>query len=103
MSDNRRVYSTITTSMRQLFPTEPKGNQARRLTTLAAIVEYRGSATSCRMRFAILSWTINGCETTSAGRYSTADGRLACASTAQQALRADAASAAQAQHVVKQL
>jgi hypothetical protein len=34
----------------------------------AAIVEYRGSATSCRMRFAILSWTINGCETTSAGR-----------------------------------
>ena len=48
---------------------------------------------------------ISGCETTSAGRYSTADGRLAvlaCASTAQhaqhaqhaqQALRADAASA----------
>ena len=34
-----------------------------------------GSATSCRMRFAILSWTISGCETTSAGRYSTADGR----------------------------
>jgi hypothetical protein len=51
-----------------------------------------GSATSCRMRFAIWSWTINGCETISAGRSSTADGRLACASTAQQALRAEAAS-----------
>ena len=49
-----------------------------------------GSATSCRMRLAILSSTISGYETTSAGRYSTADGRLACASTAQEALRADA-------------
>lgn len=32
-----------------------------------------GSAISCRMRFANLFWTISGCETTSAGRYSTAD------------------------------
>jgi hypothetical protein len=29
-----------------------------------------------------LSWTISGCETTSAGRYSTANARLACTSTA---------------------
>src|SRR5579875_3669888 len=48
-----------------------------------------GSATSYRMPFESLSWTISGCETISAGRYSTADGRLVCASTAQQVLQAD--------------
>ena len=32
-----------------------------------------GSATSSRMRFASLSWTISGCETISAGRCSTAE------------------------------
>ena len=33
-----------------------------------------GSANSCRRRFASLSWTTSGSETTSAGRCSTADG-----------------------------
>ena len=36
--DNRRVYRTIRMAMKQLFPTEPKGNFARMLTTLAAMV-----------------------------------------------------------------
>ena len=36
MSDNRRVYRTIRMAMKQMFPTEPKGNFARMLTTLAA-------------------------------------------------------------------
>ena len=49
MSDNRRVYRTITTSMRQLFPTEPKGNQARRLTTLAAMVSGIVLGKSCQL------------------------------------------------------
>ena len=38
MSDNRRVYRTIRMAMKQLFPAEPKGNFARMLTTLAAMV-----------------------------------------------------------------
>src|SRR4030043_699388 len=49
MSDNRRVYRTLTTSMRQLFPTEPKGNQARRLTTLAAMVSGIVLGKSCQL------------------------------------------------------
>ena len=44
-----------------------------------------GSANSCRKRSAILCWTISGCETTSAGRCSTADEPSACAGTTQQA------------------
>ncbi len=36
--DNRWVYRTIRMAMKQLFPTEPKGNFARMLTTLAAMV-----------------------------------------------------------------
>jgi hypothetical protein len=38
MSDNRRVYRTIRTSLKQLFPYEPQGNFARHLNTLAALV-----------------------------------------------------------------
>lgn len=38
MSDNRRVYRTIRTSLKQLFPIEPQGNFARHLNTLAAMV-----------------------------------------------------------------
>ena len=34
--DNRRIYRTVRMAIKQLFPTEPKGNFARRLTTLAA-------------------------------------------------------------------
>ena len=49
MSDNRRVYRTIRMAMKQLFPTEPKGNFARRLTTLAAMVAGIVQARSCQL------------------------------------------------------
>mgnify|MGYP006301243571 CR=1 FL=1 len=38
MSDNRRVHRTIRIALKQLFPFEPKGNFARHLNTLAAMV-----------------------------------------------------------------
>ncbi len=38
MSDNRRGYRTIRMALKQLVPTEPKGNPGRMLTTLAALV-----------------------------------------------------------------
>lgn len=42
--DNRRLYRTIRMAMKQLFPTEPKGNFARQLTTMAAMVTGIGEA-----------------------------------------------------------
>jgi hypothetical protein len=47
--DNRRVYRTIRMAMKQLFPTEPKGNFARQLTTLAAMVAGIVQARSCQL------------------------------------------------------
>jgi hypothetical protein len=47
--DNRRIYRTIRMAMKQLFPTEPKGNFARQLTTLAAMVAGIVQARSCQM------------------------------------------------------
>jgi len=41
--DNRRIYRTIRMAMKQLFPTEPKGNFARQLTTMYAIKTRAGS------------------------------------------------------------
>lgn len=38
MSDNRRRYCAIRNAIKQLYPTEPKGNAARHLNTLAALV-----------------------------------------------------------------
>jgi hypothetical protein len=38
MSDNRRRYRAIKSAMKQLCPTEPKGNTARHLQTLAALI-----------------------------------------------------------------
>ncbi|MEA4907911.1 MAG: hypothetical protein VB089_09825 [Anaerolineaceae bacterium] len=35
--------------MKQLYPTEPKGHQARRLTTLAALVAGIVQARSCQL------------------------------------------------------
>ncbi len=46
--DNRRVYHPIKMAMKQLYPTEPKGHQARRLTTLAALVAGIVQARSCQ-------------------------------------------------------
>ena len=47
--DNRRIYRTIRMAMKQLFPTEPKGNFARNLNTLAAMVAGIVQARSCQL------------------------------------------------------
>jgi hypothetical protein len=47
--DNRRMYRTIRMALKQLFPTEPRGNFARRLTTLAALVAGIVQARSCQL------------------------------------------------------
>lgn len=49
MSDNRRIYRTIRMGIRQLFPTEPKGNKARMLNTLAALIAGIVQAKSCQL------------------------------------------------------
>lgn len=49
MSDSRRVYRTIRQAMMQLYPGEPKGNAARRLTTLAAMVSGIVLGKSCQL------------------------------------------------------
>jgi hypothetical protein len=38
MSDNRRRYRAIRNALKRLYPTEPKGNTARHLNTLAALI-----------------------------------------------------------------
>jgi len=38
MSDNRRRYRAIKNAIKQLYPTEPRGNTARHLHTLAALI-----------------------------------------------------------------
>ncbi len=38
MSDNRRRYRAIRTSLKQLYPSEPQGNLARHLDTLAGLI-----------------------------------------------------------------
>jgi hypothetical protein len=47
--DNRRVYRTIRMAMKQLFPSEAKGNLACRLTVLAAMVAGIVQARSCQL------------------------------------------------------
>lgn len=49
MSDNRRVYRTIRQAIMQLYPGEPKGNTARMLTTLAAMVSGIVLGKSCQL------------------------------------------------------
>jgi Transposase DDE domain len=49
MSDNRRVNRTIRMAIRQLYPREPKGNTARRLTTLAALISGIVLGKSCQL------------------------------------------------------
>lgn len=49
MSDNRRVYRTIRMAIRQLSPSEPKGNKARMLNTLAAMIAGIVQAKSCQL------------------------------------------------------
>ena len=49
MSDNRRVYRTIINALKQMYPTEPKGNVARMLTTLAALVSGIVLGKSCQL------------------------------------------------------
>ena len=38
MSDNKTRYREIQTSLEKLYPTQPKGNFARNLNTLAAMI-----------------------------------------------------------------
>src|SRR5664279_4246476 len=47
--DNRRIYRTIRMAIKQLLSTEPKGNYARMLTTLAAMVAGIVQARSCQL------------------------------------------------------
>ena len=49
MSDNRRVYSTIQQAIMQLYPGQPKGNTARMLTTLAALISGIVLGKSCQL------------------------------------------------------
>ena len=49
MSDNRRVYRTIRMAIKQLYPTEPKGNKARMLNILAAMIAGIVQAKSCQL------------------------------------------------------
>ena len=49
MGDNRRVYRTIRMALKQMYPTEPKGNLARMLTTLAALVSGIVLGKSCQL------------------------------------------------------
>lgn len=49
MSDNRRVYRTIRKAMLQMYPGQPKGNTARMLTTLAALVSGIVLGKSCQL------------------------------------------------------
>jgi len=49
MSDNRRVYRTINKAMKQLYPSEPKGNVARMLNTLAGMVSGIVLGRSCQL------------------------------------------------------
>ena len=49
MSDNRKRYRTIKQSLKQLYPHEPTGNQARHLTTLAALISGIVGSRSCQL------------------------------------------------------
>jgi hypothetical protein len=49
MSDNRRIYRTIRAAIRQLYPSEPKGNLARHLNTLACLIGGIVQGKSCQL------------------------------------------------------
>lgn len=49
MSDDRRIYNTIRNAVRQLCPSEPKGNLARRLNTMAGLAAGIAQAQSCQL------------------------------------------------------
>lgn len=49
MSDSRRVYRAIRQAMQQLYPSEPQGNMARHLNTLAGMVTGIVLGKSCQL------------------------------------------------------
>lgn len=49
MSDSRRVYRAIKQAVKQLYPTEPQGNVARHLDTLAGMVTGIVLSKSCQL------------------------------------------------------
>ena len=82
----RRLWrmSPHTNSVLRLMRSKPRGQPRPRGRASPPVVgNASGSASSCRMRSATLSWMMSDCETTSAGRCSTADKPSAHAGTAQ--------------------
>jgi hypothetical protein len=53
MSDNARRYRAVRTALKQLYPTEPTGNVARHLNTLAGLIS--GIVGSRRTNFAAIA------------------------------------------------
>ncbi len=49
MSDNLKRYCAIQSHLKQLFPTEPTGNQARHLSTLAALISGIIGSKNCQL------------------------------------------------------
>jgi hypothetical protein len=49
MGDSRRVYRATKQAITQLYPTEPQGNQARHLNTLAGMVTGIVLSKSCQL------------------------------------------------------
>jgi hypothetical protein len=49
MSDNRRVYGTILTNLRQLYPQSAKGNVVRQLITSAVTITGIVQSESCQL------------------------------------------------------
>lgn len=49
MSDNRRQYRSIRTALKQMYPQEPTGHQARHLNTLAALISGIVGSRSCQL------------------------------------------------------
>jgi hypothetical protein len=54
MSDNRPEYRIIRIAIKQLFPIEPNGNFARKLTTLAAMVAVKEQLFGCKVFLSML-------------------------------------------------
>ena len=59
MSDNRRQYHAIESAIKQLYSAEPKGNVARHLQTLAALISGIVSSKSSN-RVAICTTSFSG-------------------------------------------
>jgi hypothetical protein len=75
MSDNRRRYLAMKRALKQLYPTEPQGNQARHLHTLAAMASGIVGSRSTRLPD-IASKVPDGTKRKAESRSSTAGSRM---------------------------